>query len=53
VSEENIRRVKEQFRKALGRDLTLEEQKYLALSAAAVPSETPDLKVKPKLLKKA
>jgi hypothetical protein len=37
--EENLRRIREYFSEALGRDLTPEEQKYLGLSAAAVPND--------------
>ncbi len=35
--QEHGRRIKEQFRKALGRDLTLEEERYLGLSATVTP----------------
>jgi len=35
--QEHVRRTKEHFRKALGRDLTLEEERYIGLSATVAP----------------
>ncbi len=35
--QEHVRRTKERFRKALGRDLTIEEERYLGLSAKVAP----------------
>jgi len=37
LSDDEIRRIKQLFRDALHRDLSSEEQKYLALSSVAIP----------------
>ena len=39
MSEERVKRLKEMFRKALRRELTAEEQRYLGLAAAADSAE--------------
>jgi hypothetical protein len=37
--QEHIRHIKDQFRKALGRDLTPAEERYLALSVKGMPDD--------------
>ena len=39
VSAERLERIKEMFRKALGRELTGEEQRYLGLASTAETTE--------------
>ncbi len=42
LSDEQVRRVAEKFRKALGRELTPQERRYLGLSINAVSMDSPE-----------
>jgi len=42
LTESQILRLENMFRKAFGRDLTLEERKFLGLSVAVAPDEEQD-----------